>query len=266
MKEDNKLILSDDKLKSESKKIALTNNLGMLPMVIGGCAAPILFVMEQMILLYGFLGVLSFGVLATIINVFFRTDSFKKVYLERHNKKMEEEAKKRRMELREELSSEAAINQIGAFERKYEHFKISLKKELSPSSFSYQRLLGAFDQVFLLGLDKIEKVLDYEKNQNTIDEYNILKEIEVLKTKLSLEKHEKVKLQGLEDRLRLRESYDEKISEILAQNEMALTKMDMLQLNLTDLHKPKNMQIAMEELAGLATALNFEEKNAIKLD
>ena len=32
------------------------------------------------------------------------------------------------------------------------------------------------------------------------------------------------------------------------------------------LHKPKNMQIAMEELASLATALNFEEKNAIKLD
>jgi hypothetical protein len=32
------------------------------------------------------------------------------------------------------------------------------------------------------------------------------------------------------------------------------------------LHKPKNMQIAMEELAGLATALNFEEKNAIRLD
>lgn len=266
MKKDNKLILSDDKLKSESKKIALTNNLGMLPMVIGACGAPILFVMEQMILLYGFIGVLSFGVVATIINVFFRTDSFKKTYLEKHNKRMEEEAKKRRMELREELSSEAAINQIGAFERKYDHFKVSLNKELSPSSFSYQRLLGAFDQVFLLGLDKIEKILDYEKNQNTIDEYTILREIEVLKTKVTLERHEEVKLQGLQERLTLRAGYDDKISEILAQNEMALTKMDMLQLNLTDLHKPKNMQIAMEELASLATALNFEEKNAIKLD
>jgi hypothetical protein len=117
-----------------------------------------------------------------------------------------------------------------------------------------------------LGLDKIEKIFDYERNQNTIDEQSILRDLKYLEKKELLEPHEKIKLEGLNERLMLREGYNGKISEILSQNESALTKMDLLQLNLTDLHKPKNMQIAMEELASLASALNFEEKNAIRLD
>jgi hypothetical protein len=266
MKEDKKLILSDSVLKSESKKLAIQSNLGMVPLVLGTCATPILFVMEQVVFMYASLGVVSLGVLAIIINVFFRTSAFKRIYLEKHNKKMEKEAKDRREKLKEDLSTEAAIQQISAFERKYDLFKVSLNKELSSSSFSYQRLLGAFDQVFLLGLDKIEKIFDYERNQNTIDEQSILRDLKYLEKKELLEPHEKIKLEGLNERLMLREGYNGKISEILSQNESALTKMDLLQLNLTDLHKPKNMQIAMEELASLASALNFEEKNAIRLD
>lgn len=269
MKDDKKLILSDSTLKSESKKLALKSNISTIPIVLGSMGAPFLFVLEQFIMMYAALGVISIGVVAMIINISFRTDAFKNVYLSQYNKKVEKEAQERREQLKQNLSTDSAVEQIASFERKYELFKESLNKELSTSSYSYQRLLGAFDQVYLLGLDKIEKIYDYEKNQSTIDIHRLLKEIKALKTKNSnegLERHEEVKLKGLEERLELRAGYDGKISEILTQNELALTKMDMLQLNLTDLHKPKNMQIAMEELASLAAALNFEEKNAIRLD
>ena len=268
MQEDNKIILTDSKLTSESKKLAIKSNLSTIPIVLGGMGAPFLFVLEQFILMYAALGVISLGFVAMIVNVFFRSASFKNVYLTQHNRRMEKRAKERREQLKQDITNQSAVDQIGSFERKYGHFKESLNKELSPDSYSYQRLLGAFDQVFLLGLDKIEKIYDYEKNQNTIDEFRLLSEIKTLKTKEKegLEPHEKVKLEGLEERLSLRKGYDAKISEILTQNEVALTKMDMLQLNLTDLHKPKNMQIAMEELSSLAAALNFKENNAIRLD
>jgi hypothetical protein len=128
MKEDKKLILSDSVLKSESKKLAIQSNLGMVPLVLGTCATPILFVMEQVVFMYASLGVVSLGVLAIIINVFFRTSAFKRIYLEKHNKKMEKEAKDRREKLKEDLSTEAAIQQISAFERKYDLFKVSLNK------------------------------------------------------------------------------------------------------------------------------------------
>lgn len=269
MSESKELILSDSRLKSESKKIALMSNSSLIPTVVGVCGTPILFVAEQILAMYASIGLISLGFLMMIVNTTLRKDTFKNVYLSRHNKKLEKHLRKKREELRKSLRNESAKNQVEAFEKKYEHFKKSLEKELSQESYSYQRLLGAFDQVFQLGLEKVEKILNYEKNQDKIDLQRILKEMHPLRQKEKkgvLSENDKVKLQSLEDSLKIRESYEAKIEENLTQNEQALAKMNVLQATLTDLHKPQNMKIAMQELSDLAVALDFEEKNAMKFD
>lgn len=269
MSNDNELTLSSNEVKSESTKLALMSNSSMLPTVLGACGTPILFVMEQMMVMYASIGVLSMGLIMMIVNTTLRKSTFENIYVTRRNKQIEKDLKKKRERLRKTLNSSSAKEQITAFENKYNHFTSSLSNELSPESYSYQRLLGAFDQVFQVGLDKIEKVWNYEKNQATIDQVRILKEMHPLRQKESsgtLNSVEQEKLNTLQASLDLRESYNTKIDEIIAQNEQALSKMNELQQTLTDLHKPQNMKIAMEELAGLARALNFEETNKIKLD
>lgn len=266
MSDDNKqMILSDKDIKKSSTNLILTNNASLIPSVVGTCGGVIMFGLEQVVFAGAFAGLVAVGALILVSNLTFRKDSFRRKVLELNNKNLEKQQKLKIQKLEMELSSEEAKLQIGALNRKYEHFKVTLEKQLSPSSFSYQRLLGAFDQVYLLGLSKLEKVLDYELNANTIDELNIRREIIKLEQKTVLKGFEEDKLCSLTERLDLRNQYLEKIEEVIAENDLGITKMDTLQSSLTDLHKPQNMRIAMEELASLAMALNFDENNRIDL-
>jgi hypothetical protein len=261
----NELLLTDKVLKKGSNKLIVSNNVSFLPQVAGVGGTVIMVGLEQMMFASVFAGVFALGTLVLLTNMFFRKEIFKSAYLQVHNMKLEKEQQSKIKKLKKSLSSEHAIGQIAAFERKAELFQKTLNKQLSESSFSYKRLLGAFDQVYLFGLSKIEKILDYEDNKNAIDELMLRKEIGQLEQKEVLKSFEEEKLKSLQIRLSIREDYDHKIEIILSENENALTKMDVLQESLTDLHKPQNIRIAMEELSTLATALSFEEKNPISL-
>jgi len=260
------LMLSDKDIKQTSTSLILASNTSLIPAVVGTCGSVIMLGLEQVIIAGVFAGLVGVGALVLLSNLTFRKDAFRRKVLQIHNKKLESAQKDKIIKLERNLSSEEAKLQIGAFERKYTHFKNTLEKELSTSSFSYQRLLGAFDQVYLLGLSKLDKALDYEGNASQINELEIRKKIASLEKKAVLSSAEEDQLTSLVERLDLKNSYSVKISEILAGNDQALTKMDKLQSSLTDLHEPKNLKYAMEELASLAMVLNFDKEGGIKLD
>jgi hypothetical protein len=260
------LMLSDKDIKQTSRNLILASNTSLIPTVVGTCGGVIMFGLEQVVIAGAFAGLVGVGALVLLSNLTFRKDAFKRKVLEIHNKKLESAQKEKIKKLEKELSSEDAKLQISAFERKYSHFKTTLEKQLSTTSFSYQRLLGAFDQVYLLGLSKLDKALDYENNAKQIAELEIRRKIIDLEKKSVLSAVQEEQLTSLVSRLDLKLSYGLKIEELIGQNDLALTKMDTLQSSLTDLHEPKNLKYAMEELTSLAMALNFDKDNAIKLD
>ena len=261
------LILTDKELTKGANSLILKSNSSFIPTLLGTIGGVVAFGLEQMMIAMAFGSLFFIGILVFLVNILFRKENFKKLYLKAQNLKIEAEQAMKIKNLKKTLESEESKTQIEAFERKYDLFKDTLKGQLSESSYTYQRLLGAFDQVYLFGLSKIEKVLSYENNKRSIDEFNIRKELGKLEQKHpdSLKPHEVEKIEALKSRLAMRGDYDEKIELILADNEKALTKMDELQGSLTDLHKEENMRIALNELSTLATALNFEESHHVDL-
>jgi len=257
------VMLSDKEIDKLSQKLIIKDKVSVSTILAGFCGWVIMFGSEQVFFAGAFLLMIAAGALLTVFNFLFRKSYFKRVFLEKYNKEVEIEQRQKIALLESELSSDEAKMQIDSLNKKYDHFKLILSKQLPVQSFSYQRLLGAFDKVYLIGLSKLETVLMYEGNSQVINEYQVRNDIANIERNKVLKDFEIEKLTALNQRLNLKKEYRDKIMLQISENEVALTRMDLLISSLTDLHKPKNMENALEDLSNLAVALNYEEKNAI---
>ena len=212
--------------------------------------------MEMFTPLYMALGVAGFGVAAMVGNLSFRQDHFKNEFMKVFNVKLQLENKEKIEKIKKTLNNQKAVKQIELFKQKHDRFEEVLNNQLNNTSLAYQRLIGGFDQLNLIALNNIEKVLNYESNMVNIDSVYITKELDILKQKEVLTDYEESEIKSLETRIQLRDEYEEKINKILSDNESALTKMDITLANLTELRKPENMKHVLQELQDLSEVLN----------
>lgn len=252
----NNKIIDDKKLSSGSKSLALQSNTSLIPITLGLSVTGLFYVSEMLAYMYASLGVATIGGIILLTNVFFRNEHFKKVFVEQINKKIQKENKEKIEEMRKSLKNEKASKQITLFQKKHDRFEEVLNNQLTSSSLAYQRLLGGFDQLNLIALNNIEKVLNYESNMESIDTLYIMKEMKKLEKLSAMKDFEEKEYQSLKARLDLKKGYQEKINSILSDNESALTKMDLTLASLTDLKKPENMKEALSELQTLANVLD----------
>lgn len=253
------IILNDNVINKNARMLALQSNLSLIPMTIGGAASTGLFVLEMYSYLYFSLGLLIFGGATLISNITFRQAHFKETFMQAHNKAIQKENKNKLKKIKKSLNNAKAVKQIELFQSKHDRFENVLNDQLTESSLAHQRLLGAFDQLNSIALTNIEKVLNYQENMGKIDQPYILgelKKLEKLEIKRALESHELSEKETLTERLNLRKDYSSKIGMILADNEKALTKMDLTLASLTELKKPENMRSVLNELQMLANVLD----------
>lgn len=176
-------------------------------------------------------------------------------YLENYRKGLESQRKEAIGRLQREFETlrvEDGGVQLTLFQRKFENFNHILNRKLQPSELTYNRYLATAEQVYLNGLDNLEKAALALQSVAAIDS-------DMLRKKLrDLQDHPRGQAQQTSDqiveRLALHQTQNQRVRDLFVQNEAALTRLDQVstQLANTDLKSGKavmDMDQAMGELA-----------------
>ncbi len=247
------------------QRAVLRNTLGhplsVYPVVFGalGAMAAVLFGAPGL-LVWGASGVFGLGFVSWIFNFFVRRDRFASRYLERAHAalaaKTEQSLQRLSQEL-EELEIQQGVDQLERFRTKLDTLEGILKRKLNRYELTYGRYLGMAEQVFLAAVDNLNEAVELKQSVSAIDPgYIERRQIELSRLE-RLRPEDESETRSLKERLILREEQLVHVSELLSQNEEALTKLDTTTAAIAMMktgagHAPVNLETAMGELALLA--------------
>ena len=164
-----------------------------------------------------------------------------------------------------ELGCPSGSSQLAKLHEKYQTFKEVLDQKFNQTEFTYGRYLGMAEQVYLAGLDNLEKIALSLKSVSTIDESYINKELHLLEEKKGGSTD--AQRDALLDRLGLIQKSKDKVGDLLAQNERALTQLVSTASKLTEIETGPGqssmaMDQAMEELGRLTSNMSIYDRNS----
>jgi hypothetical protein len=156
-----------------------------------------------------------------------------------------------------ELGYAEGLSQLGRLQEKYQAFEELLGKKLSPSELTYGRYLGMAEQVFLAGLDNLQRIAHTLASVETIDVAYVQRRIGDLEQLGTPSETRRRELEALQDRLVLRRTQLDKVDRWQAQNEQAMTQMDQTMAAIAAMttaqgHAGTDLETAMKELQVLA--------------
>lgn len=178
-------------------------------------------------------------------------------YASHYMQEMRMEMVRRREQIMQHLETDlAAVNeltglkQIGLLREKYENLLGVLDKKMEPDELTHARYSTIAEQVFLAGLDNLQAAALALKSVGTIDIDRIAREIALN------EKHDNPVSRTLKDRKDLYEKQHLRAENLLAQNELALTQLDLVTAKLANIvtnqsHAAMAIEDAMKELQHL---------------
>ena len=153
----------------------------------------------------------------------------------------------------DELDDPRAAHQLRAIQEKRDNLVEILGRRLEAGEMTYARYLTTAQQVYLAALDNLHEVALAEQSISTIDSDYIGGRLEEIQHSHS--ENSQAEVSSLEARLALKESQEDKITELLAQNESAMTLIDRTSTALADApigKTPQDAEAAMEALNELA--------------
>ncbi len=229
--------------------------LGML----GGLATLLLSPTPLFIIAAGIGG--AFGIGSWLVNNTLRRETFAGAYLRRMHQLLEGQVEQSISHLGGELKQldeERGLGQLKRLRQKYEAFQSLLQRKLDPSELTYSRYLGMTEQVFLAGLDNLNRVTNILQGVRVIDADHIrsrLLELDQAGQRSTVQEQE---YQALSERLQLRQTQLEKTETLLMQNEAAMTQMDRIMAAIAEMDTTRgratmDMESAMQELQRLAS-------------
>lgn len=213
-------------------------------------------------------GLIGLGALSWCANQFLR---FEKM-ASSHMMRMREEMRQRREEKIQMLQSQlgdlgcpSGSAQLSKLHEKYQIFKEVLDQKFDQKEFTYGRYLGMAEQVYLAGLDNLEKIALSLKSVSTIDRGYIEKELDSLNGRDGASVS--AQRDALLDRLKLIDDSGEKVDHLLAQNERAMTQLVTTATRLTDIETAPGqssmaMDQAMDELGRLTSHMSAYDRNS----
>ena len=153
----------------------------------------------------------------------------------------------------DDLDDPRPAHQLKAISEKRDSLVGVLNKRLEAGEMTYARYLSTAQQVYLAGLENLHEVAVAEQSVSAIDDEYIaqrLKDLAAEDDEASTKERA-----SLEDRRMLRETQEKKVSDLLAQNEAAMTALDMTATALADAtigRQPQDAAAAMEALQEMA--------------
>jgi len=157
----------------------------------------------------------------------------------------------------ETLGYPEGLSQLARLQERYRAFAGLLGRKLSPNELTYGRYLGMAEQVFLAGLDNLQRIVDTLSGIRTIDVAYIGRRKEELERVGKPSETQRRELETLQDRLVLRQNQLDKVHRWQAQNEQAMTQMDQTMAAIAAMttvhgHAATDLETAMRELQTLA--------------
>jgi hypothetical protein len=198
--------------------------------------------------------------LSWLINYGFRRNAFANAYVKKLYDQMEEQRRLRKHHLKTALAEVKSIEGESQFKRlsqKFSTFESILKQKLNPGELTYGRYLGMAEQVYLGAIDNLQHVANTLKTVEVIDVDYINLRMKELNKIATLSNENRKELDALGERLALFKKQHEKVQTLLAQNEEAMTKIDITIAAIADMRTgdetaSMDIETAMNELQRLA--------------
>lgn len=224
--------------------------------VLGGLAALLLGANPVVLAIAA--GGLGIAGLSWLINFGLRREHFANLYVRKIFTRMERQRREQMNALRKSLDQVDCAEgeaQFGRLNEKFSAFQRMLSDKLNPAELTYGRYLGMGEQVYLGSLDNLQRVVNTLKTVQVIDDEYISKRLKELQRKTGSDNAKEV--QSLQERQDLRNRQLVKVQQLLAQNEEAMTKIDLTIAAIADMETEPgqaSMQLdaAMMELQRLA--------------
>lgn len=209
------------------------------------------------------LGGVGVALAGWLFEYFGRHQKYSLAYLQKLHLKMKQELDQKLVQIQQELNSINATDakhQLQLFNNKFENFKGILLKKFDENELTYGRYLGIAEQVFLAGLDNLERYYLALKSISAVN-------VEQLKSRLTSLNPEidQIEIEALQKRLAIYKQQTDMVNQIKQQNEIALTELDHVTSKLANVQTKKGladlgMDNAMEELARMARRAEEYEK------
>ena len=229
-------------------------------LLLGGVLFGILFGFSYPLFLL-MLGLIGFASITFIINIYFRGDKYKKQHALNLLQKLEEQTEQKLVNLKGNLiryKNEHGAKQLEQFRQKFNTLVDILKSKFDVSQLTYNRYYSIAQEVFLSGIDNLNDVITALKTLESIDLKYITERLKSIKD----EDENNMAVKKEKDALtRSLNSYDlqkNKITELIAENESALTQMDEATIAISEINRSQekeariDMENSMKALADMA--------------
>jgi hypothetical protein len=260
-KESQSLDFSPRAIQKEVVKSTAQKPYVLYPLAVGILGALAAAVIEPSFLtIIAAIGGSAVGLGAWLFNATLRREVFANRYLNKLRETLSQRVDHSIRRLENDLvdvDSQEGLNQLDRLQGKFKAFQHLLHRKLDENELTYGRYLGMTEQVFLAGLDNLKLLSDLLKGTSAIDEGHLARRILQLESSSSLSQSEGKELATLQERQGLLYQQKSKAKQLLAQNEEAMTKIDVVMANVGGMesgagHATMDMESAMQELERLA--------------
>lgn len=262
---------SSQSIKREVHKSTAQNPLVLYPMAVGLLAAlsAVVFGPTSWLLGAGLLGI-SGGAGAWFYHSVIRRDIYISKYLRQLRLELGQQVQRSIQRLEKILQQnhmDKPLNQLQRLKNKFSIFEDMLKSKFDENEITYERYLGMTEQVFMAGLDNLQKSADIAKGLSAINKQHLEKRLSELKSQDQLDPSVQKELEALLARNQLVELQENKIQQYLTQNEQAMTQIDKLMAAIASLENSSSrratmeMEDAMQELSRLADRAQDYQNN-----
>jgi len=194
------------------------------------------------------------------VDYFLRRDRHASEYLRALRRDLSDRRSRTVRDLERELGEiefKEGLAQLGRLGERLAAFQSLLDKKLDPSELTHGRYLGMAEQVYLSGLDNLQRIAHTLASIQAIDEDYVKSRIRDLKRIRDPSTSQTQELESLQARLSLKDAQRAKVDQWLAQNERAMTQIDSTMAAIAAMdtvqgHAATDLETAMRELAELA--------------
>lgn len=155
-----------------------------------------------------------------------------------------------------EQGPRGGVEQVEKLQVKFNALVDILGQKMDPGELTFGRYIGIAEQVFLSGIDNLDRAAGALTSIRSIDPDDLTRRIQALELAGKRAPAQHQELITLRQRLELYDKQKQKIAMLMAQNEEAMTRLDLTAAAIADMkpirgHASMDMESAMNELQAL---------------
>jgi hypothetical protein len=207
------------------------------------------------------LGIISMASITWVYKYFSKGADFRKTHIKRLHQMIELATESRRKNLKEDLldlSCNQGSKQVDLFQQKFDNLIDILKSKFDINQLTYNRYYSIAQEVLLSGIDNLASIVMALKTLQSIDldyiNQRLVKLEQEDETNMAVRKEKDALIRSLKSF----QDQNNRMKELLAENEQALTQIDESSVAISKIKRSKegeakiDMELSMKELQKLA--------------